>query len=69
MWQNCQINFLEDEILDFIENGVKLLLRSSRPFLILAAEDFSPVVFRVDKGAIWIALLNESGGTLTCSEK
>ena len=69
MWQNCQINFLEDEILDFIENGVKLLLRSARPFLVLAGEDFSPVMFRIDKGDIWIAFLSEPEDNLTCPSR
>ena len=60
-WQNCNNRFAKDEIMDFIQNGINLLLRSGRPFLILAVQGVSPMVFQIDGGDIWIAFLAETG--------
>ena len=50
---------VKDEIMDLIQNGIKLLLSSGRPSLIVSAEGVSPLVFQADGDDIWIATLSE----------
>jgi len=52
---------LEDDIslLDFIEDSIKLLLRSKRPFLICTKYNLPPLVVQIDKDGISIAFLIE----------
>ena len=49
-------------ILDFIEDSIKLLLSSERPFLICSKEGIPPILFKKDEDGIWIAFLSELQG-------
>ena len=55
---------LEDNIsfMDFIEDSIRLLLRSEKPFLILSRKGVSPIVVQIDEGGIWVAFLSELEG-------
>ena len=45
--------------IDFIEDSIKLLLSSDRPFLICSRKNVPPIVVQIDKGSIWVAFLSE----------
>jgi hypothetical protein len=46
----------------FIEDSIKLLLRSNRPFLICSKKDVPPIVIQIHEGRILVALLSELQG-------
>ena len=54
-------DLLEDNtsFMDFIEDSIKLLIRSEKPYLICARKDIPPIVVQVDKGGISVAFLSE----------
>ena len=48
--------------IDFIEDSIKLLLSSNRPFLICSRKNVPPIVVQIDEGSILVAFLNELQG-------
>ncbi len=52
---------LKDNIsfMDFVEDSIRLLLRSEKPFLILSRKGVSPIVVQIDEGGICVAFLSE----------
>ena len=56
---------LEDNtsFMDFIEDSIKQLLRSKKPFLICSSKDVPSIVVQIDEVGIWIAFLSELQGS------
>lgn len=48
--------------IDFIEESIKLLLHSERPFLICSRKNIPPIMVQIDKGSILVAFLSELQG-------
>lgn len=58
----AQLAEVNISFIDFIEDSIKLLLRSERPFLICSRKNVPPIVIQIDKGSILVAFLNELQG-------
>ena len=48
-----------ESFMDFIEDSIKLLLRSEKTFLICSKKDIPSIVVQIDDEGIWIAFLSE----------
>jgi len=44
---------------EFIEENIKLLLRSGRSFIICSRTDIPPVLLKKDEDGIWVTFINE----------